>query len=286
MTGVAVLGYLSIDAVSHGDGAPRRQPGGAALYAALGATLAGARTAIVAGVGPDWPDAWTEALRHAGIDIAGIDRRDHPTRRTRIRHGDGARQSPHFGQADWLAATLAHRPDPARAEAGFLVATPMPVDALDRILDAAQGRPVIADTSEWVAASQAEALRRALPGLAVFAPSLEETRLLCPGLGDDDAALALAASGPCIVQKRGSAGLVVAQGAALHRLPAHPATVVDPTGAGDATVGAIAAGLARALPPLEAARAALAIGARAVSGLGPQGLGLSVPAQTLLEEIP
>lgn len=286
MTGVSILGYLSIDALSHGDGAALRQPGGAALYAALGATLAGAQTDIAASVGPDWPEAWTAALIAMGIGTEGITQRDHPTRRTRIRHADGMRQSQHFGQADWLAATMAHRPDPARTKAGVLVATPMPVDALSDILAVAQGRPVIADTSEWVAASQAEALRGALPGLAVFAPSLEETRLLCPGLGDDDAALALAARGPCIVQKRGAQGLVVALGATLHRLPAHPTTVIDPTGAGDATVGAIAAGLAYALPPLEAARAALAAGARAVSGLGPQGLGLSVPAQTHLEEIP
>lgn len=286
MTGVSVLGYLSIDSLSQGTGAAQTQPGGAALYAALGAACAGARTAITASVGPDWPEAWTRALGEIGIDIAGLAQRAHPTRRTRIRHAEGARHSPHFGQSDWLAATLAHRPDPAVADGGVLVAAPMPVDALNLILKAARGRPVVADISEWVAATQAEELHRVLPALAVFAPSIEETRLLCPGIGDDDAALALAACGPCIVQKRGAQGLVVAQGAALHRLPALHATVIDPTGAGDATVGAIAAGLARALPPLEAARAALSIGARAVSGLGPQGLGLSVPAQTPPEEIP
>jgi sugar/nucleoside kinase (ribokinase family) len=57
-------------------------------------------------------------------------------------------------------------------------------------------------------------------------------------------------------------------------LPAPPAEVVDPTGAGDATVGALAAGLAFRRPFLDAARGALAVGAAAVSGLGPTSLGL------------
>lgn len=286
MSKVRVLGYLSIDVLSHDDGVETLQPGGAALYAALGAACAGAVTAITASVGPDWPEAWTEALSDNGIGTAGVTRLPHSTRRTRIRHENGARRSAHFGRADWLAATMAHQPDPKGADGGVLVATAMPVDALNRILTVACGRPVVADTSEWVASEQGDDLRGVLSRLTVFAPSAEETRLLCPGLDDDRAALALAACGPCIVQKRGARGLVVVQGTDLHHLPALRARIVDPTGAGDATVGAIAAGLARGLPILEAARAALAIGARAVAGLGPSGLGLSVPAETLSKELP
>lgn len=180
---------------------------------------------------------------------------------------------------------MAHQPDPSGADGRVLVATPMPVRALSANLDAAGDQPVIADTSEWVAGHQAAQLIALLARLTVFAPSCEETRLLCPGLDDDQAALALAAFGSCIIQKRGAQGLVVVQGTDLHRLPAHRARVVDPTGAGDAVIGAIAAGLARGLPPFAAARAAMAIGAMAVSGLGPSGLGPRVPDQTLPEGI-
>ncbi|CAM3372777.1 carbohydrate kinase family protein [Paracoccus nototheniae] len=286
MTDVTVLGYLSIDSLSHEAGDAVRQPGGAALYGALGAHRAGAMTAIVASTGPDWPKGWTHALSECGIATHGLTPRADPTRRTQIRHGLGLRQSPHYGSADWLAATLAHQPHAAGADGRVLVATPMPVSALAGILDAAGDRPVVADTSEWVAANQTARLLALLGRLSVFAPSCEETRLLCPGLDDDQSALALAAIGPCIIQKRGAQGLVVVQGADLHRLPAHPAQAVDPTGAGDAVTGAIGAGLARGLTPFAAAHAAMAIGAMAVSGMGPSGLGLSVPAQTLPEEIP
>lgn len=285
MTDVIVLGYLSIDSLSHGDGAAVRQPGGAAMYAALGARCAGAQTAIVASIGPDWPEGWTRALSDCGIKTHGVTRRADPTRRTQILHGPGVRQSPHFGREDWLAATLAHQPDSSSADGRVLVATPMPVGALAGILDTAGDRSVVADTSEWVAGNQTAELIATLGRLTVFAPSCEETRLLCPGIDDDQAALALAALGPCIIQKRGAQGLVVVQGTDLHRLPAHPAQVVDPTGAGDAVVGAIAAGLARGLTPFAAAQAAMAVGAMAVSGLGPSGLGLRVTDQTLPEEI-
>lgn len=285
MTHVSVLGYLSIDSLSHDGRAAGQQPGGAALYAALGARHAGAAPEIVASVGPDWPEGWTRALSECGIVTGGVTRRPELTRRTQILHGQGTRKSPHFQRSEWIAATMAHQPNPAGAVGKVLVAAPMPVSGLTAVLNAAGDRPVVADTSEWVSANEADELLAILGRLTIFAPSCEETRLLCPGLGDDEAALALAASGPCIVQKRGAQGLVVVQGTMLHRLSAYPARVVDPTGAGDAVVGAIAAGLALGLTPLFAAQAALTTGAHAVSGMGPVGLGLSVPAQTIPEEI-
>jgi sugar/nucleoside kinase (ribokinase family) len=100
-----------------------------------------------------------------------------------------------------------------------------------------------------------------------------------PHLDDDEAAEALARLGPAVLQKRGAAGAlaVEAGGGARHILPAPPvAKVVDPTGAGDAVVGALAARLALGEPFAKAAEAALSAGALAVSGIGPAGLGLDL----------
>jgi sugar/nucleoside kinase (ribokinase family) len=140
----------------------------------------------------------------------------------------------------------------------------------------AAGARVVADTSEAFAAREPQALRALLPRLAVFAPSREETRLLLPGLDDDRAALALAAAGCMIMQKRGADGVVLVAGADAPqvRLPALAVDVVDPTGAGDATVGALAAGLAAGLQFIDAASRALAVGAATVTGAGPSALGL------------
>jgi sugar/nucleoside kinase (ribokinase family) len=106
--------------------------------------------------------------------------------------------------------------------------------------------------------------------LAVFAPSREETRILLPELDDDAAARALAALGPSVIQKRGADGVFVVDAGARAewRLPALATMVVDPTGAGDASVGAIGAALLAGGDLLTSASSGLRTGALAVSGHG------------------
>lgn len=153
------------------------------------------------------------------------------------------------------------------------------MDRLDAFVAAAQGRvPVIvADTSAAFAAADTERLLSVLPRLAVFAPSCEETRLLFPGQSDDEAAHALARYGVHVLQKRGADGaLAVLSGAQQAvKIAAWPTQLCDPTGAGDATLGALAAHLAFGLPFPVAAQEALKAGAKTVSAVGPSGLGFS-----------
>lgn len=272
---VLVVGYLSVDTVCSPSGT-HQAPGGAALYAALGARWAGSPAAIAAAVGADYPSHWLEAMKACGIGCDAIQRRPGPTRRARLAHdASGARRSHHDGA--WWERTAALAPDlPSLAGVGCVVACPMPAHQLRRVLDWAKGVPVVADTSEAFAARNPAALLDLLPRLHAFAPSREETRLLMPGLGDDEAALALASQGVSVMQKRGADGAVcVSPGQGLVRLPAPTVPrIVDPTGAGDAVVGALAALLTR-LPFLEAARLALGAGALAVSGVGPAAFGMA-----------
>jgi sugar/nucleoside kinase (ribokinase family) len=142
------------------------------------------------------------------------------------------------------------------------------------VLDRASGARVVADTSEAFARREAAALRALLSALAVFAPSREETRLLAPG---PEPARALAACGTVVIEKRGDEGLAVYRDADTPPVVVAAPTVVvsDPTGAGDVTVGALAAGLVRGEDILAAARGAVAVGARCVTGPGPSALGLA-----------
>ena len=82
-----------------------------------------------------------------------------------------------------------------------------------------------------------------------------------------------------VVQKRGADGLALVSGSHPSglRRPASLARVVDPTGAGDASVGALGAGLARGLDDPALLALALEVAAGAVAGLGPEGLGLASP---------
>ncbi|KQT83829.1 carbohydrate kinase family protein [Aurantimonas sp. Leaf443] len=270
-----VAGYLSVDTVVQPDGRGRRQAGGAALFAALGARHAGASVDLCASVGSDYPPQWLSALDAVGIGLAGVARKAVPSRWAQIRHeADGARRSTHFGDPRWWEASERHAPalPDDLGGCGLVVACPMPATALEALLDAAEvaGLPVVADLSEAFVREERSAILALVPRLAVLAPSREETRLLLPDLCDDEAARRLAELGPAVLQKRGAQGAygVEAGGGDGWHLPAPAARLVDPTGAGDATVGAFAGARLAGGDLRGAAQAALAIGALAVSGHG------------------
>jgi sugar/nucleoside kinase (ribokinase family) len=282
---VAVIGYLSLDEIVLGGRGHPDVPGGAALYAALGAAAAGARVLLGATRGQDLPDAVLDGLRAAGVDASAIVTRPHPTRRARLVYGaDGRRESAHHRDSAWHAATRALAPprlaSPIRPRA--VVLTAMPLDELERHVAWARssGALVVVDTSEVFAAADPARLLALLSQVDLFAPSREETRCLWPGLDDDAALAALAGRCARVVQKRGAAGLVLAseRRAPPLRVPALPAPVVDPTGAGDACVGALAAGLARGLEDAALLRLGVEVAARAIAAIGPAGLGFAVRA--------
>jgi ribokinase len=281
---VGVVGYLSLDEI-HVDGVGRKGvPGGAALYAALGAMAGGARVLLGAARGSDFPEAILEALVTMGADLSAVAPRDHPTRRAGLVYGrDGRRESGHYRHGEWHAATRALTP-PLLADdvsPAVLVLTAMPAEALERQIAwaRARGARVAVDTSEVFAAGERERLLELVRRVDLFAPSREETRCLLPGLDDDAALRALGGRCPRVVQKRGAEGLAlvsIAHPSGLRR-PALPVSVVDPTGAGDACVGALGAGVARGLDDPALLALGVEVAARAVAGLGPAGLGLVSP---------
>lgn len=281
---IGVVGYLSLDEI-HVDGVGRRGvPGGAALYAALGALAGCARVLLGAARGSDFPEAVLGALATMGVDLSAVARRDHPTRRAGLAYGrDGRRESGHYRQGEWHAATRALTPPllPDEASPAVVVLTAMPAEALERQIAwaRARGAGVVVDTSEVFAAGEGARLLELVRRVDLFAPSREETRCLLPGLDDDAALRALGGRCPRVVQKRGAEGLAlvsIAHPSGL-RQPAVAAGVVDPTGAGDACVGALGAGVARGLDDPALLALGVEVGARAVAGFGPEGLGLASP---------
>jgi sugar/nucleoside kinase (ribokinase family) len=104
-------------------------------------------------------------------------------------------------------------------------------------------------------------------GATVLLPNEDEAWLLTGSPDAEEAARLLATRYPIVVVKLGAEGALWASGDVLVHRPAHPATVVDTTGAGDAfAAGLLAVWLARpAVAPQVAldaglARAALVVG--------------------------
>jgi ribokinase len=279
MVRIAVLGYLSIDEIRTPAGVTATEAGGGALYGALGVRAAGGAAAIFAAVGADYPEALLSAIAAQGVGVTGVVRRDGPTRRSsQIHEASGRRTSPHFGAAAWWERTrvlVPPLPEAGRWDAWILC--PMPAEAA--LAAAAAGRGVraflAADTSAAFARTEGEAVLRLAGSVDLFAPSREETWLLLPGLDDDTAVLRLARGGTRVLHKRGADGLVyLEEGSPLRRVPAPEAAAVDPTGAGDATLGAFVARLAAGDDAERALEAAREVAGRAIGDLGPRGLGL------------
>jgi len=85
------------------------------------------------------------------------------------------------------------------------------------------------------------------------------------------AAAALRATGPRIaIITLGSSGSIFCDETGVHRVEPFAVKSIDSTGAGDAFMGALAVGLAAALPSAAAIRFANAAGAAATSSLGAQ----------------
>ena len=280
---ITVAGYLSLDSLVCPAGTFEDVPGGAALYAALGARAAGARVRLRAALCGDFPRTALDGLVSLGIDLDGLERAAGATRRGRLEDREASparttrRASPHHRDPAWWARTRALAPTPCRHPADVVVCTAMPAACLVRHAAAARalGARVVADTSEGYASTECEALLAALPRLDLFAPSREEVRRLLPGLDDEAAQRALDARCPQVVQKRGPDGMWWSRaGCPIHREPSHAREIADSTGAGDVAAGALAAGLARGLPVPELLHLASEVAARAAGSVGPQGLGL------------
>ncbi len=67
-------------------------------------------------------------------------------------------------------------------------------------------------------------------------------------------------------------GALVIEGQQTTHVPGHPATELDPTGAGDTFCGATLAGLARGQSPVAAARQAMKLAVQTVQSVGPDAL--------------
>jgi ribokinase len=252
------------------------QIGGAAVFAAAGAHIAGAEPTLVAKTGKGFPDRLRVTLSECGVRmVIGGGAPAHLAQWV-LYEADGSRQfvlHPH--SADHLIS--APSPEGVRTDClpGAVHLAPMPVAVQRAWLGAlsAESRQVTLDTADLFVRSSAPDLLELLPRLTAFLPSEIEARML-HGSGDMvRAARDLLALGPAIVAvKLGAEGSLVAVGGNEFHVPALAVDVVDVTGAGDAYCGGFAAGLCCGASALQAARiatAAAAISVQQFGGLSP-----------------
>lgn len=260
---LATVGELTIDdVVIEDEGIDWKQPGGGALYSAVGALLWSSEVAVVAGVGDDYPVDLLERMAAAGLDVTSVSRATtaHSIGLWLLHEGSGRRrqlEKAGGGTMLELDTARARLPERVRRASGVHLAPQTSVGHRRALAELADTGALITldlfvesflDVGPYVDGS-------ALAGVDAFLPSEQEVRDLWghADLRRLDGELRSLGLDLVLVVKRGAEGADVLLEDSVAHVPAVRVDLVDPTGAGDAFCGGFLAELARTGDPVEAA---------------------------------
>ncbi len=269
-----LAGGFSRGAIAFADGSTQTDRiGGNALWAAMGARLAGAAPHVHTVVGEGYPDAVLARLRELGIDTSGV-RRDEEILGVRVTFSyaaDGSRRQP-ADPAVVAALPAAVRElfidttqDPEQNLRALVTVDDLPRDAsgsawhlgllpvarAEELLDGLRGAGAAYLQLDCPARSELarvgiDALAGALPRADVFLPSTSDTDVFAPGVPHGELLERFHALGAeTVVLKCGDDGALLSErGGAVWRVPVFPEPAfADATGAGDVFGGAFGARL-------------------------------------------
>lgn len=259
-----VIGHICADLQPDGS----RRLGGTAVFAALTAYQLGLRVAVVTACGPDLDLSELPAEimieRQPSAATTLFENRYLPGGRIQLVHARSVAIDLAAIPPAWLSAPIVHF-------APIMPDGPVPQETVGRFEAALVG----ATPQGWlrhlrpdrtVETTPATLLELPLEGVQVVIFSEEDVQ------NDEALALALSTRVPLVVLTRAERGAtLLTQGTAVD-IPALPAEVVDPTGAGDVFAAAFLSALQQGQPPEAAARWACATAAFAIEAPGATGL--------------
>lgn len=252
--------------------------GGTALFAALAAHQLGLRVAIVTACAADLDlsglPAAVHILRQPSPATTIFENRYHADGRTQLVHARAAPIDVTQVPAEWSSAPIVHLA-PILHDVSPAVAQRFP-SALVGVTPQGLLRDVRPD--RLVTTHPAALLSQDWAGVRVVVLSEEDVQ------GDEQPVRALAQQVPLVVLTRAERGVTVLLDRQQIDVPAFPAAVVDPTGAGDVFAAAYLAALWRGGDPLLAARWACAAAAHAIEGVGASSLPTTAQVQQRLQQ--
>ena len=283
-----VLSHIIIDDLRAADGREQRGLlGGAGTYAVAGMRLVAERVGISCGVGEDFDALHGRWFRANGIDTAGLEIRGAHTPRSWVvyQREDARTETPQFGAAHFnaMAPRLADLPLSYRQARGLYAFCDDDERFWNSLLElrAASGATVLWELHE--AAAQRErwpSVARILQQVDIVSLNWAEGRSLC-GCAEPEAMLErlLRTGVGAVALRLGGEGALVATGSDGWCIPAYPADLLDPTGAGNAFSGALLAGRAVGAGLKTAACGAAAAASFMIGQHGPPGDLLAVKAE-------
>ena len=280
-TDLLLLGNLIVDDLVFDDGRTRMgQPGGAMVYATLGAAVWGTRVAVVAPVGNDYPRDVLDAMVARGVDLSGLRPLGRAGLRAWLRYERNGRRIIHQPSG---ATHADASPNPEDLHGSLALApafhiAPTPVECQARLIDALAERSgvhVSLDPHDPIREDTLDRWRPLLPRVDLLFVSREEIDL--PGIDVDPCApLSRLMGGRLmgVALKRGSEGGVHCGVAAPFSTPWPPCAerVVDPTGAGDAFAGGFLSGRLAGLTLKDSLVRGAVSASYAIQDWGPAGL--------------
>jgi len=281
-------------------------PGGGGLYGCGGVLVWADRVGLLARVDENYPRAWLREVETQGVDTSGVSILEQPVdvRRFfaydahfRLSHGSAVAQFARRG-LPFPKSLLGYRP-PDEMTTDRLKAIPLSPSAMEipsayrealavhlGPLDLASHLQLVSafhatsattltvdPSASYMSPDSLRSLRPLLSGITAFLPSEEELRALFWGQTYDlwEMLAAIGAYGcEIVVAKRGREGQAVLDVPGKHRweVPAYPARLADPTGAGDVYCGGFLAGLKKTYDPLQAALHGSVAASLAIEGTG------------------
>lgn len=250
-TSILSCGGLTLDWVRDAAGTHGPTVGGNALYAGVGAWLAGARVDLVAVVGADFPRRLLTQIETAGLGIGTLRRVDSPSFRVLLDSSGPERlisYLPGSGTNTELDP-LPHQIPTDHLALGAHVAA-IPTASQHDLVETLTDRDVTVTLDTVVIPDQIEPdpqhLLRVARMCSAFLPSREEFQHLWPEHDPLEAVTTMSRwAAPINVIKLGADGSCGADRSGHSQLaPAYDTTPVDTTGAGDSYCGAFCARLA------------------------------------------
>jgi len=282
---IVSVGHFSIDSIF----LPSRQTafivlGGSVAYVSFAARRLDARVSVISKVGADFPAAYKWWLQQEGIDLSGLANvQDALTTRFELRYNNDLSNRSLCSKNRMPLIRVEDLPNPLKAKIIHLapIAGEITYEVAEKLkscteilsLDS-QGLVRAFDENGNVTLEQPTD-RRILGLIDVFKSTPREIQALT-GLSDVDSAIeAVHNHGVSIViVTLGAEGAVVSIEHTTYRVPAYkPEKLVDPTGAGDAFIGAFLAEYARGEDCAWCSHVGSAAASLVVEGIGPTSFG-------------
>jgi sugar/nucleoside kinase (ribokinase family) len=276
-----VVGSIAFDDLDMPSGEHRNVLGGAAVYAALAASLvARGNVRVVGVVGNDFPDSHLAELRSRGVDTAGVERAQGRTFRWHGRYSsDLTRRTTLDTQLNVFADFSPKIPARYCSSPFVLLGNIHPKLQVDVVEQMSRCKLVAADTMNWWIEREPAYLAEMLRKIDLLVINDEEARQLSGIHSIVRAAADIRKRGPrALIIKRGEFGALLFDDAGTFFVPAYPLEdVLDPTGAGDSFAGGMMGYVAlrgEASPSVlrKSMYFASALGSFCVEGIGPRRL--------------